>query len=85
MTPDQIIFPAKRIVRWTRFTDLSMPCEHEELSLKYTYDFDAGSLRIECPELDFDRTNPMDDCPAEEIANSQPGDKLPVGPSGYRT
>jgi hypothetical protein len=60
-------FPAKRIVGWTRFTDLPMPCEHDELGLKYTYDFGARTLRLECPELGFDLTNPMNDCPAEEM------------------
>jgi uncharacterized protein YwqG len=68
--------PAKQIVGWTRFTDLPTPCEHDELGLKTTYDFEAGTLRLECPELDFDLTNRMDDCPAEEIAISERGDKL---------
>lgn len=74
-------FPAKQIVGWTRFTDLPMPCEHVELGLNYTYDFDAGTLRLECPELDFDFTNRMSDCPAEEIALSQQGDKLAGWPA----
>jgi uncharacterized protein YwqG len=74
-------FPAKRIVGWTRFLDLPKPSEHEELGLKYTYDFDAGTLRLECPELEFDLTNPMHACPAEEIANSELGDKLAGWPA----
>ena len=37
--------------------------------------------RIECPELDFDLTNPMNECPAEEIANSELGDKLAGWPA----
>jgi uncharacterized protein YwqG len=69
-------FPAKRIVGWTRFTDLPMPCEHDELGLTYTYDLDAGTLRLECAEVDLDLANPMDDCSAEEIATSELGDKL---------
>jgi uncharacterized protein YwqG len=69
-------FPAKRIVGWTEFIDLPMPCEHDELGLKYTYEFDSGTLRLECPELEFDLTQPMNECPAEEIAVSQPKDKL---------
>ena len=74
-------FPPKRIVGWQRFQDLPTPCEHDELGLKYTYDFDAGTLRLECPELGLDLTNPMNDCPAEEIAISQPGDKLAGWPA----
>jgi uncharacterized protein YwqG len=74
-------FTAKRVVGWTRFTDLPMPCEHDELGLKYKYDFDAGTLRLECPELDFDLTNGMNECPAEEIAISAPGDKLAGWPA----
>lgn len=74
-------FPAKRIMGWTRFMDLPDPEEHDELGLKYTYDFVAGTLRLECPELDFDLTNPMNDCPAEEIAQAQSGDKLAGWPA----
>lgn len=74
-------FPAKRIVGWSKFLDLPIPCEHDELGLKYSYDFVAGTLRIECPELEFDLSNPMNDCPAEEIAVSQPGDKLAGWPA----
>jgi uncharacterized protein YwqG len=68
--------PAKQIVGWTCSSDLPAPCEHDELGMKYTYDFGAGTLRLECPELEFDVTYPMNDCPAEEIAISMPGDKL---------
>jgi hypothetical protein len=50
--------------------------EHEELGLKYTYDFNAGTLRLECPELEFDVTNRISECAAERIANSEPQDKL---------
>ena len=74
-------FAAKRIVGWTGFTDLPSPDEHDELGLKYTYDFDAGTLRLECPELDFDITNRMKDSPVEEMANSEPGDKLAGRPA----
>jgi hypothetical protein len=81
VTPQYVLLPARRIVGWTRFNDLPMPCEHDELGLKYTYDFDAGTLRLECPALGFDLTNPMSHCPAEEIATSQPGDKLAGWPA----
>jgi uncharacterized protein YwqG len=73
--------PAKQIVGWTCFTDLPNPQEHDELGLKYTYNFDAGTLRFECPELGFDHTNRMNDCPAEEIAISEQGDKLAGWPA----
>ena len=69
-------FPAKRIVGWRRITDLPTPEEHEELGLEYTYDFDARTLRLQCPDLKIDLTNPMDDCSAEEIADSAERDKL---------
>jgi uncharacterized protein YwqG len=74
-------WPAKQIVGWSRFTDLPMPEEHDQLGLKYTYDFNAGTLRIECPELDFDVTNRMSACPAEKIAVSESGDKLAGWPA----
>lgn len=74
-------FPGKQIVGWTRFTDLPTPCEHDELGLKYTYDFVAGNLRLQCPELGLDLTNPMKDCPAEDIALSEQGDKLAGWPA----
>jgi uncharacterized protein YwqG len=73
--------PAKQIVGWRSSQDLPTPCEHEELGLKYTYDFGAGTLRLECPEFDLDLTYPLNDCPAEEIATSMPGDKLGGWPS----
>ena len=73
--------PARRVVGWQRFLDLPKPSEHDELGLKYTYDFDAGTLRLECPELNFDLTSPMNDCPAEDIANSQLGDNLAGWPA----
>ena len=57
------------------------PGEHEELGLQQTYDFEARTLRLECPELGFDLTNPMDDCEVEEIADSEPGDKLAGWPN----
>src|SRR5262249_30916935 len=68
--------PVKQIIGWTRYDDLPMPSEHAELGLRYTYDFDARMLRLECPELDLDLSYSMDDCPAEQIATSTPGDKL---------
>lgn len=74
-------FPSKRIVGWERFIDLPNPNEHEELGLKYTFDFDAETLRLQCPELSFDVTTPMNDCSPEEIAQAEIGDKLAGWPS----
>jgi hypothetical protein len=74
-------FPAKRIVGWTRFLDLPDPEEHDELSLRSAYDFGAGTIRLVCPELGFDLTNPINECPVEEIANSELGDKLAGWPA----
>jgi uncharacterized protein YwqG len=74
-------FPSKRIVDWTRITDLPSSCEHDELGLIYTYNFVAGTLRLECPEFGFDVTNRMNDCEAEEIADSESGDKLAGWPA----
>lgn len=74
-------FPAKKIVSWSRITDLPTPCEHDELGLNYTYDFGAGTLRLQCPELAYDLTYPMNDCRAEQIAISEPQDKLTGWPA----
>ncbi len=79
--PGVDLFPARRIVGWSRFLDLPMPCEHGDLGLTYTYDFDLGTLRFICPELGFDVTNAMNDCPAEAIAVSAAGDKLAGWPA----
>lgn len=40
-SPELRHLPAKQIVGWTRSNDLPTPCEHEELGLKYTFDFEA--------------------------------------------
>jgi uncharacterized protein YwqG len=74
-------FAPKQIIGWTHLTDLPTPCEHDELGLEYTYDFDAGTLRLECPELGFDVTNRISACSAENIAISEPGDKLAGWPA----
>lgn len=81
LLPPHELMPAKQIIGWTAFADLPAPPEHDELGLNYTYDFDAGTLRIECPEIGFAVTNPMNDCPAEKIAVSEHGDKLAGWPA----
>jgi hypothetical protein len=73
--------PAKQITDWTRCDDLPTPCEHDELGLIYSYDFEAGTLRLECPEVDLDVINPMSTCSAEDIAVSVTGDKLAGWPA----
>jgi uncharacterized protein YwqG len=75
--PDQKgYFPAKRITGWTRFIDLPKPCEHEELGLRYTYNFKAGTVKVECEELGLVFEEIDDGHLAEAIANSELGDKL---------
>jgi uncharacterized protein YwqG len=74
-------FPAKRIVGWSPLIDLPKPSEHEELGLKYTYDFDAGTVRLACPELGLLFDSIKDHMLAENIANSQLGDKLAGWPA----
>jgi uncharacterized protein YwqG len=74
-------FPARRIVGWKRFIDLPKPSEHEELGLKYVYDHKAGTVRLECPELGLVFDNVKDDMLAENIANSELGDKLAGWPA----
>jgi uncharacterized protein YwqG len=68
--------PAHRIVGWTPFDDLPGPQEQDENGLKSTYDFEASTIRLECPELGFDVTSLMGDCTIEDIAESTSGDKL---------
>ncbi|QDU19051.1 DUF1963 domain-containing protein [Urbifossiella limnaea] len=74
--PEAPAFPAKRIVGWTRLDDLPGPQDHDDNGLTYTYDFKAGTLRFECPEVGLDHTGPINACPAEQIATAAPGDKL---------
>ena len=81
MSQEDDQFPAKRIVRWNPLSDLPDPSEHDEVGLIYTYDFDKGMLRLQCPELDIDTTNPMGECTAEGIAVSESGDKLAGWPA----
>ncbi len=74
-------FPAKRVVGWDRFLDVPMPCEHEELGLTYSYNWDTGTVRVECPEADFDVTTRIAACPVEELVVSEHGDKLAGWPA----
>jgi hypothetical protein len=74
-------FPATQIVGWSRLLDLPHPAEHEELGLKYTYDFQAGTTRLACPELGLVFDAVRDDLLAENVANSERGDKLAGWPA----
>jgi uncharacterized protein YwqG len=74
-------FPGRRIVGWTRFLDLPKPSEHEELGLKYVYDFEACSVQLECEELGLVFDKIEDHYLAENIANSELGDKLAGWPA----
>src|SRR5262249_10333174 len=66
----------KRIVGWQRFTDQPCPTEHEELGLIYHYQFKAGTVRLECPELGLVFENARAAKLAESISTSANGDKL---------
>jgi uncharacterized protein YwqG len=69
-------FPARLITGWTQIDDLPDPDEHDESGLEYTYDFEAGTLRLVCSEIGFDLKQPMSKGGAEDIAVAEQGDKL---------
>ena len=71
-------FPAKRIVGWSRFTDLPSTAEHEALGLDYTFDRSTGHYRIECPEFGLSLASDESEWGwlAEGIATAAEGDKL---------
>jgi uncharacterized protein YwqG len=68
-------FPAKQIVGWDRFVDLPDPEEHRELGLRYDYE-ENGETLLECKELGLVFNHIRDGMLAENIASSEPGDKL---------
>ena len=74
-------FPPKRVVGWRRFLDLPKPSEHDELGLKYVYDHKAGTVRLECEGLGLVFDDIRDDMLAENVANSELGDKLAGWPA----
>jgi uncharacterized protein YwqG len=69
-------FPARQIVGWKKFSDLPSAAEQEELGLQFTYDFKAGTTKVECPELGLVFENVHDDDLAEKISDCKNGDKL---------
>src|SRR5262249_40892822 len=74
-------YPAKRIVGWERFIDLPKPAEHDELGLSYAYDHKAGNVRLECRELGLTFDNLRASGLAEDVGNSELGDKLDGWPA----
>ena len=74
--PEHQHLPAKRIVGWKRFDDLPYGEEHEEHGFKHTVDFEANTIRLECPEVSLDVTKTRDECHMEDIAAPAHKDKL---------
>jgi uncharacterized protein YwqG len=74
-------FPAKRIVGWKRFLDLPHLEEHGELGVKWVYDPEARTVRLVCEELGLVFDDIEEDPLAEQIGNSEPGDKLAGWPA----
>jgi uncharacterized protein YwqG len=75
--PDAALFPAKIITGWNEFTDWPNPQEHEELGLRYTYDFSANTVRLNCPEVGLTTECGLDDEElAETISTAAYKDKL---------
>jgi hypothetical protein len=70
-----------KTISLARFLDLPQSSEHDELGLKYTYDFKAGTVRLECPELGLVFANIKDDRLAENIATSESCDNLAGWPA----
>jgi hypothetical protein len=68
-------FPGKRIVGWSRFIDLPDLEEHPSLGLRHVYDYRAGTVRLECPELGLALDGAIADDLPERVASSG-GDKL---------
>jgi uncharacterized protein YwqG len=74
-------FPARRIVTWSRFTDLPELAEHEELGLMYTYNHKAGTAKLVCSELGLVIEDIRDPYLVENITHSELGDKLAGWPA----
>lgn len=71
-------FPAREIVGWDKIIDLPSPEEFNELGLTYNYDFEAGLVKLICPEVELSTEHPFeeDNDIVERIANATSGDKL---------
>lgn len=68
--------PPKKIVGWEEFQDWPSTEEQEELGLRYTYDFQAKTVDLECSELGLRFEKVQDDDLAEKVSSAQAGDKL---------
>ena len=71
-------FPAKRVVGWSRFSDLPSIAEHEALGLDSTFDHSTGHYRVECPEFGLSLASDESGWGwlAEGVATAAEGDKL---------
>jgi uncharacterized protein YwqG len=76
---DVELFPPRTIIGWDALTDLPEPSEHEQLGLRYYWNFEAEILRVECDAVGLSAELPFseggDDLP-ETIATAKAGDKL---------
>jgi hypothetical protein len=65
------------IASWKEFADTPHPEDHEPLGLQYSFNFDAGVLRVRYPKqgLDLPGLDVNMDV-AEVISNARKGDKL---------
>ncbi|HEY9616762.1 MAG TPA: DUF1963 domain-containing protein [Microcoleaceae cyanobacterium] len=77
-------FPPKTILGWTSLYDYPSYQDHDELGLRYEYDYSATtveSVQIHCPIAGLEEAVlPLDEdeyvLESEEIADAEPGDKL---------
>ncbi len=76
--PDGVTtFPEKSITGWKQVVDRPNPQDHHDLGVRYEYDFQAGEVRIVCPDIDFDVAGlDIEACSAEAISTAREGDKL---------
>jgi hypothetical protein len=74
-------FPPKTIVGWQEIIDLPDPPEHEELGVRYTYDFAANTVRLDCPEPGLTAEQRLDEGLAEAVGTAATGDKLAGWPA----
>jgi len=68
-------YPCRSITGWEKMSDLPSTAEHEELGLKYDFDFKQHKMRLECQPLALVIDQLSMDIP-EAIANAHHGDKL---------
>jgi uncharacterized protein YwqG len=84
LPPEVELFPPRTIVGWEPVVDLPETPDHERLGIKYTNDFKAKTVRIECPEVGLDTVLAFDeggDDVEEMIGSARGGDKLAGWPA----